>query len=234
MTITNRLKSYDLLITIAIISMVIDHTGYFFIDYEPLRIIGRLAAPVFLFLAGYGNNHIKPSYLFWGLLLTFCIGGNSLDILITFFILATTYHYLLRHLSSISTLILVLSLSLLAFAIQMSFEGYYYPIYIHIAFFYFMAGKSLYNKQLYYSITYLILAILFQFPLYFAFASMPYSMLAPLILLLVLYSYFYLDVLFYKNSVTNKYLRFAAQYSLQIYIVHIVAFSVLQQLLQLN
>jgi len=58
----------DLLKTIAIIAMFIDHLGlYFFPKYEVMRVIGRIAMPLFCFFAGY-NFHGKPNFkiLLWG------------------------------------------------------------------------------------------------------------------------------------------------------------------------
>lgn len=51
---TARPNIYDYLKVIALISMIIDHIGFFFFpEYEILRVIGRLAFPLFLFLVGY-------------------------------------------------------------------------------------------------------------------------------------------------------------------------------------
>lgn len=51
---TPRPNIYDYLKVIALISMIIDHIGFFFFpEYEFLRVIGRLAFPLFLFLVGY-------------------------------------------------------------------------------------------------------------------------------------------------------------------------------------
>jgi peptidoglycan/LPS O-acetylase OafA/YrhL len=44
----------DLLKTFAVLTMVVDHLGYYFFpDFYWLRVIGRLSAPVWLFLIGY-------------------------------------------------------------------------------------------------------------------------------------------------------------------------------------
>lgn len=245
MTKTNHLQSYDLLMTVAITAMLIDHIGYFFIDNDILRIIGRLAAPLFLFLAGYGNNHIKPAYLFWGIVLTYLhltyTHDEGSDILITFFMLSVTYQYVLRHLPNLAIFPIITTFSITVFiALILAKDAHhdlyspvyyyiYYPNYLHVAFFYFMAGKTLYNKQLYCSIIYLSIGLLFLFPLYIK-PSAIYLLMEILALLVCLYIYFYIDVLYDKRPTTNKYLRFVSQHSLHIYIVHIVAFTVLQQL----
>ena len=60
----NHLTSFDLKI-IAIITMTIDHIGYFlFPGVEELRIIGRLAFPIFAFLTAqsYRYSHNRETY----------------------------------------------------------------------------------------------------------------------------------------------------------------------------
>ncbi len=60
---------------IAIVAMTIDHIGLYFVpDFAPLRIIGRLAFPLFalLLLEGFRHTHSRPRYfarlLIFGLL----------------------------------------------------------------------------------------------------------------------------------------------------------------------
>lgn len=51
------ITSYDLLKTFALMLMIADHLGYFFYpDNDWLRAIGRLSAPIWLFLVGYANS----------------------------------------------------------------------------------------------------------------------------------------------------------------------------------
>jgi len=61
MVITRNKSNYqDLLKTLAIIAMIIDHMGlYLYPELTIMRIIGRIAMPVFCFFAGY-NFHDKP------------------------------------------------------------------------------------------------------------------------------------------------------------------------------
>lgn len=49
---------YDLLKLIALVAMTLDHVGfYYFPDTDGLRILGRVAAPLFLFLVGYNQSY---------------------------------------------------------------------------------------------------------------------------------------------------------------------------------
>lgn len=87
------LTSYDLVKTLALILMVIDHIGYFFFPQtEILRVLGRACVPIWCFLIGYSNTReIKNSLIIWaGLLLlsNFIFGGFifPLNILFSFMI----------------------------------------------------------------------------------------------------------------------------------------------------
>lgn len=64
--IPTSLTSYDLLKAFAVITMVLDHVGfYFFPDDLWWRAAGRMSAPVWLFLIGYARSRDLPPKL-WG------------------------------------------------------------------------------------------------------------------------------------------------------------------------
>ncbi len=51
------ITSYDLLKAFALLLMIVDHLGYFFFpENDWLRAVGRLSAPIWLFLVGYANS----------------------------------------------------------------------------------------------------------------------------------------------------------------------------------
>ena len=62
----------DWLKTAAIILVVVDHIGYFFIeDADWWSVFGRLAAPSFFFLLGYAQTRTVPLHWIWlGVILT--------------------------------------------------------------------------------------------------------------------------------------------------------------------
>jgi len=66
-----HLTSYDLLKTIAIVLMVLDHIGiYFYPDESWFRILGRLCVPIWFFLIGYARTRdISPRILAGAVLL---------------------------------------------------------------------------------------------------------------------------------------------------------------------
>ena len=69
----------DWLKTAAIILVVVDHTGYFFIeDADWWSVFGRLAAPPFFFLLGYARTRTVPLYWIWlGVILTLLDSWNT-------------------------------------------------------------------------------------------------------------------------------------------------------------
>jgi len=65
-------NSHDLLKVLAIAVMVVDHTGRFFVDDNVwMRLVGRMAAPLFFFLIGYsGSYRFKSQILLLGVALS--------------------------------------------------------------------------------------------------------------------------------------------------------------------
>lgn len=65
-TSSTRPNLYDYLKTIALLTMIMDHIGYYlFPDQLRLRFIGRIAFPIFLFLVGFNGSYRWKWGLFW-------------------------------------------------------------------------------------------------------------------------------------------------------------------------
>jgi len=65
--ITRHLTSFDLLKSLALILMIVDHVGYFFFPEEAwFRVIGRLSVPIWFFLIGYANTRQVQSVIWTG------------------------------------------------------------------------------------------------------------------------------------------------------------------------
>ncbi|MEM6811341.1 MAG: TraX family protein [Pseudomonadota bacterium] len=63
----SQLTSYDFLKTLAVITMIIDHLGYYiFPDQPEWRAIGRMSLPIWMFLVGYANTREIPSIIWIG------------------------------------------------------------------------------------------------------------------------------------------------------------------------
>lgn len=87
---SDYLNTYDIFKILAIVAMVVDHIGlFYFDDNTSLRIIGRVAAPIFFFLVGFNSSYrFRLNLFFFGCgisLITFLITGEiSLNILLNF------------------------------------------------------------------------------------------------------------------------------------------------------
>jgi len=79
MRLTPGVDNSDWLKTFAIILVVVDHTGFFFIDDAAWwSVFGRLAAPVFFFLLGYARSRTVPLHWIWlGIILTLLDSWNT-------------------------------------------------------------------------------------------------------------------------------------------------------------
>lgn len=61
------LTSFDLLKSLALLLMIVDHVGYFFApDEEWFRVIGRLSVPIWFYLIGYANTRQVQSVIWIG------------------------------------------------------------------------------------------------------------------------------------------------------------------------
>ena len=69
----------DWLKTAAIVLVLIDHVGYFFIDDDHWwSVFGRMAAPSFFFLIGYAHTRAVPlQWIFLGVILTLLDSSNN-------------------------------------------------------------------------------------------------------------------------------------------------------------
>ena len=65
-SLPRELTSYDLLKTFALVTMIIDHIGYYFFpEADFMRAIGRWSLPVWMFLIGYARSRTIDAPL-WG------------------------------------------------------------------------------------------------------------------------------------------------------------------------
>ncbi len=69
-TLPRDLTSYDLLKSLALLLMIIDHVGHFFFPDEMwFRIFGRMCVPIWFFLIGYARTTDVPRLLWVGAIL---------------------------------------------------------------------------------------------------------------------------------------------------------------------
>jgi len=79
MNTARAIDNTDWLKAIAIILVLIDHTGYFFIENADWwSVLGRMAAPPFFFLLGYAESRTVPfRWLWFGVILTLLDSSNT-------------------------------------------------------------------------------------------------------------------------------------------------------------
>lgn len=88
----NQTSNYqDLLKTIAIIAVILDHLGLYFLPkYQILRALGRFAMPIFCFFVGYNYKAPRHILSILGAILTFmlwyCFNILSLNMLLVMYI----------------------------------------------------------------------------------------------------------------------------------------------------
>ena len=134
----NELNSYDVIKFIAIITMMIDHIGYYLVENNDyLRAIGRLAAPLFFFITGYVSNYqIKPAILVYGMIITaifFYFHDNlCLNILLVFASIKWVLARWQPEKAKISTLMIIFGLiyitSISRYFIDYGFFGFAYAL----------------------------------------------------------------------------------------------------------
>lgn len=94
------ITSYDVLKTLGVFLMIVDHVGlYLYPDNEMLRVIGRLAAPIFLFLIGFARNRDVPfSWVFWvalDMMVSYAVGmAPKPNILLTLMLVRLSLDYI--------------------------------------------------------------------------------------------------------------------------------------------
>ncbi|MFN3828052.1 MAG: TraX family protein [Micavibrio sp.] len=74
--LSKELTSYDLLKTVAVLLMLVDHTGYYFFpDDDWWRVFGRLCVPIWFFLIGYARSRDLGPKLWIGMLVLVFASG---------------------------------------------------------------------------------------------------------------------------------------------------------------
>ncbi len=233
----NELNSYDVLKFIAIIAMIIDHIGYFFVeDDDYLRAIGRLAAPLFFFITGYVPNYqIKRSIWVYGFILT---GANfwflhqlHINILIVFAAIKWVLEYWKPENNRVFTLIIIFLL--IYFVTLFSRDFIEYGL---LGFAYAGCGrlKATDSKPILASIL-IMITFLVQIIDRILYHDNIYVILLRLtvaVVLFVLLSSFHYRV-FQINSLLKNSLLVFSRYSLEIYFWHLLAFGIIAQVMQI-
>ncbi len=238
MAITKRFKKYgggnptshDLFKAVASISMVIDHIGLFFLgDFVILRVVGRLAAPIFFFLIGFSEKRRLEWKLFIpGVLITIlsilAFDQSRLNILIFFLIV----RWLFRHWDPSKT---SGSILLLLFIILAPFYevGLLFFEYAQIGLFWAIAGRLVFtnSKHSKWWITLSSLATIFWSAQQYELIGEPTLLLCLLIgefIILGVATCIYTRKTFPMPSIASTPILLLSRLSLEIYVIHLTAF----------
>lgn len=237
---SKNITSYDLLKSLALILMVIDHIGYYFFPDESIwRLIGRFSAPIWLFLIGYASTQKLEPRLWIGAFIL--MGGMylmhapiiPLNILFTFLIMRLIIHPLMSIGKNQSLIPFMLFIIFAVFALPSM-----YVIEYGTASLIFAGLGYITRRQNEFSITneqFLLLAgyggalyAVFQ-GIWFQFSETQFYMLVPCIGLLAMALTFFKPTeskFLTQKSGAGKYILFiTGRKTLEIYVIHLLIFQ---------
>lgn len=225
----NNTNYQDKIKMVAIVAMIIDHLGSVFLsNFEILRVIGRISAPIFFFFCGYNfKNHNRPLLLVYGILLVInsWIVYNTIhvNILFTIFLGNLYLNKIYSHSDKfVSNLFQIFPLILFAPATNYLFE------YGTIGFAFMLIGylcKN--NKENYYKYI-LIYSLMICFSGQILFWFDFYNFILLIIMSYLVYYLFQENG--FENLVGNKIMHITRN-SLMIYFVHLEMFFLIRLLI---
>lgn len=231
----HKINSYDLVKFFAIITMIIDHIGVYFIgeNTEYWRSIGRFAAPLFFFISGSVQKyHIKLSIIFYGAFITigaFMLGYDfSINILLVIVCIKVVLdHWDPSQQSAIALVVIFVLLNISSFWLMDVIE------YGLFGFAYAFCGRLLAMRSHQILIAGLLSGTIFsQFYKRILFNENLYVAIETLIVAILLF----FIIIFFKYKVFDGDYWFKdgvlvfSRYSLEIYFWHFLLFEIIYQL----
>lgn len=238
-------NSYDLLKVIAILTMFIDHLGFFFYpDIEIFRVIGRTSYPLFAFAIGYSKKYnfdITILFLAILMLLNNYISNSTnfhietafkTSILFAIIITRLSMEYLHPKLNSNNIVAITFILWGMSFGASYIFQygtlgiimaicGYWARTQKHNLFYQFFLGVNL------------ILYVLFEI-MVFNFSSLDcFLLILEFLILFKFFSYFNIHTISLDKLYQNTLLAIS-RYSLLLYFVHYELFYIIRLYLTLE
>ncbi len=240
--LSKDMTSYDVLKTVAVIIMIIDHIGYyFFTDDMWWRAVGRIGFPVWFFLIGHATGRGIPSKLWGGALFLaalYLFAGSHvfpLSALVTIIFIRLTLDWVMRYALLNKVAIILTSAALVLLILPSSFLFEYGTQAIILAMFGYMvrhkdrlalSGDFLRNFAVFSFFAF----VLPQFVLHGL--SMPQFYLMAAGTAATVYTLFHFKAASYP-ALTAKMpaplawlVRFGGRRTLEIYVVHIALFQV--------
>ena len=235
-----ELTSYDLLKSLALITMIIDHLGYYlYPDESWMRLIGRMSFPIWMFLVGYANSR-DLSPILWICALSVAIGGMvfgasiiPLNILFSIIIVRLVLDYSVGLMFHSSAMVWVIPTLLMIIALPTNFMSEYGALGLMVA----MIGWMLRHRQnepavrmvLPFFAGATILTHLVMTFLVFNFTPLetkllPFCFLVTYGLLFLFKPATYPDLTQKWPDFVVRALQFMGRYSLYIYAIHVIIF----------
>ncbi len=235
------ITSYDLVKTFAVIIMVIDHIGYYFFpDDLWWRAVGRLCVPVWMFLIGYANSRDVSLRLWIG---AFVLVGADvvvgrpvlpLNILFTIMCIRLVIDWFVNLMLKNSVNVWLFSIVLIVFILPSDFITEYGTQALIIAIYgYFVrhkeeVGKNITSNYMMFS---LLVFVCFQQIVFNFFAlEFKFMFVGVLIVHLMLFCFSlrtYPKLTKMLPRSLTWFFQFCGHYTLEIYVVHLLAFKLL-------
>ncbi len=228
-----EITSYDLLKTVAVLLMIVDHIGaYIYPDNEWFRVFGRMCVPIWFFLVGYARSRDVSSPMLWGggialLVANAVVGMPILPLNILFTIMAVRLvldGFIAKFLNDkFDTFMGCLVLIMLCFPLMFVVEYGIAVLPLAIAG-YFARNKEALNFAKWKSIV-ILFAIAAFFSISQVFLSFDFSVLQFSVMFLgvyigVVYLYVYFEPHVFKRN--SWFISFFGRYTLEIYVFHLI------------
>lgn len=230
-----NVTSYDLLKTVAVILMVVDHLGYFFFPEQLwLRLLGRMCVPMWFFLIGYARSRDLPLLLWAGaaaLVASDSLAGISifpLNILFTIIFIRLSLDYVITKMLSSRLQLLIFAFAIIVLYIPTTVLFEYGTSGLALAFIGYLArhrkelALSRYEAMIWTSVIALFFVIT-QY--YYIFPFPPVYGVILLLSIVAICLFLYCRFTPMTFAFRSRILSFFGRYTLGVYVGHIILFT---------
>ncbi len=240
-----EITSYDVLKALAIITMIVDHLGYYFFPEEVgLRLIGRMSLPIWMFLVGYAKSRDLGLSIWVGAFL--CMGAEILfggeifavNILFSIILVRLVLDYTMRQMFDSPATIWIVPALLIMLAIPSWYIFEYGTVGLMVAMSGWLMRRRVNNPSFYkvstpfFIVT--VMSLMIVTTLLFGLNNTQSGVLA------VLLSATFIPLYYFKRQIYSgltgqlpaaltRAIQFMGRYSMEIYILHVILFFFLAQ-----
>lgn len=234
----------DIIKTIAVIIMVIDHIGYyFFSENDWFRAVGRACVPIWFFLIGYANTRELPNRLLIGALilavadLIILQRVFPINILVAFIVLRLTLDYIMgfllrsRYIYALAFVLMALSFFATNIIVEYGTLGLVFAILGYVT-----RHKDKIMDQTFFRKSDYIVTIIFSFVIFcvlqnaqFGFSTVQFCVMATftataMAALITIRPMTFPQI---KGKTAVQFLQYCGRNTLDIYVAHLLAFKVI-------